>query len=166
MRFKLPDQPSFYCGAPLTTAWSFMACLVFASVCWVVQEKLAAGSYEEGWSRIDGEEQAMVADGGSRIERSGRRFGRLQEEANRSLVSFWVVLKRGARGGFWGQQVRMWVTVVSEVWGMDRELLGEKSGSLILVKRIILRKMISWSLEIWEAKEAILVDIAMRSSVS
>jgi len=48
---------------------------------------LAAGNYEEGWSRIDGEEQAMAADGGSQIERSGRRFGRLQEEANGSLVS-------------------------------------------------------------------------------
>jgi hypothetical protein len=34
----------------------------------------------------------MAADGGSRIERSGKRFGRLQEEANGSFVSFWVVL--------------------------------------------------------------------------
>jgi hypothetical protein len=51
---------------------------------------LAVGNYEEGWSRIDGEEQAMAANGGSRIERSVRRFGRLQEEANGSLVSFWV----------------------------------------------------------------------------
>jgi hypothetical protein len=49
----------------------------------------------------------MAADGGSRTERSGRRFGRLQEEANRSLVSFWVALKRGGRGGFSEQQVRM-----------------------------------------------------------
>jgi hypothetical protein len=57
--------------------------------------KLAAGNYEEGWSRIDGEEQAMAADGGSRIERSGRRFRGLQEEANGSLVSFWVALKNG-----------------------------------------------------------------------
>jgi len=55
--------------------------------------KLAAGNYEEGWSRIDEEEQAMAADSGSWIKRSGRRFGRLQEEANGSLVSFWVVLK-------------------------------------------------------------------------
>ncbi len=69
--------------------------------------KLAAGNYKEGWSRIDGEEQAMAADGGSRIERSGRRFERLQEEANGSLVSFWVGLKRGGRGGFLEQQVRM-----------------------------------------------------------
>ncbi len=69
--------------------------------------KLAAGNYEEGWSRIDGEEQAMAGDGGSRIERSGRRFERLQEEANGSLVSFWMTLKRGGRGGFGGQQVRM-----------------------------------------------------------
>jgi hypothetical protein len=35
----------------------------------------------------------MAADGGSRIKRSRRRFGRLQEEANGSLVSFWVALK-------------------------------------------------------------------------
>jgi hypothetical protein len=61
--------------------------------------KLAAGNYEEGWSRIDGEEQAMAADGGGRIERSGRRFGKLQEEVNESLVSFWVTLKRGGTGG-------------------------------------------------------------------
>jgi hypothetical protein len=54
---------------------------------------LAARNYEEGWSRIDGEEQAMAADGGSRIERSGRRFGRFQEEVNGSLVNFWVALK-------------------------------------------------------------------------
>jgi hypothetical protein len=42
-------------------------------------------------------EQAMAADGGSRIERSGRRFGRLQEEANGSVVSFWVALKTRRR---------------------------------------------------------------------
>jgi hypothetical protein len=79
-------------------------------ICWCVLSslgKLAVGNYEEGWSRIDGKEQAMAADGGSRIERSGRRFGRLQEEANGSLVSFWVALKRGGRGGFGEQQVRM-----------------------------------------------------------
>jgi hypothetical protein len=96
-------------------------------ICWCVLSgpgKLAARSYEEGWSRIDGEEQAMVADGGSWIERSGRRFGRLQEEANESQVSFWVALKNGEE---------------------DDQL---RSG------------------EIWEAEEAILVDIAMRSSVS
>jgi hypothetical protein len=49
-------------------------------ICWCVLSgpgKLATGNYEEGWSRIDGEEQAMAADGGSRIERSGKRFGRL-----------------------------------------------------------------------------------------
>jgi hypothetical protein len=62
----------------------------------------------------------MAADGGSWIEWSGRRVGRLQEEANGSLVSFSVALKWGGRGGFGEQQVRMWVTVVSEVWGMDR----------------------------------------------
>jgi hypothetical protein len=59
-------------------------------ICWCVPSgsgKLAAGNYEEGWSQIDEEEQAMAAGGGSWIERSGRRFGRLQEEANRSLVS-------------------------------------------------------------------------------
>jgi hypothetical protein len=50
---------------------------------------LAAGNYEEGWSRIDVEEQAMAANGGSWMERSGRRFERLQEEANGSLKSFW-----------------------------------------------------------------------------
>jgi len=69
-------------------------------ICWCVLSgpgKLAAGNYEEGWSRIDGEEQAMAADGGSRIEWSGRRFGRLQEEANGSLVSFWVALKTRRR---------------------------------------------------------------------
>jgi hypothetical protein len=68
---------------------------------------LAAGNYEEGWSRIDGEEQAMAVDGGSWIEQSGRRFRRLQEEANRSMVSFWVALKRGGRAGSGEQQVRM-----------------------------------------------------------
>jgi len=56
--------------------------------------KLATGNYEEGWSRVDGEEQAMVADGGSWMEWSGRRFGRLQEEANESLMSFWGSLIR------------------------------------------------------------------------
>jgi hypothetical protein len=49
----------------------------------------------------------MAAHSGSRIEQNGRRFGRLQEEANGSLVSFWVALKRGGRGGFGEQQVRM-----------------------------------------------------------
>jgi hypothetical protein len=39
----------------------------------------------------------MVADGGSRIERSGWRFRRLKREANGSVVSFRVALKRGAR---------------------------------------------------------------------
>jgi len=61
-------------------------------ICWCVLSglgKLAAGNYEEGWSRIDGEEQAMAANGGSWIEQSGKRFERLQEEANGSLVSFW-----------------------------------------------------------------------------
>jgi hypothetical protein len=29
-----------------------------------------ARNYEEGWSRIDGKEQAMATDGGSRIERN------------------------------------------------------------------------------------------------
>jgi hypothetical protein len=65
-------------------------------ICWCVLSspgKLVARNYEEGWSRIDGEEQAMVANSGSRIERSGRRFERRQEEANGSLVSFWVALK-------------------------------------------------------------------------
>ncbi len=54
------------------------------------------GNYEEGWSRIDGEEQAMAANGGSWMERSGRRFERLQEEANGSLRSFWgsLITKR------------------------------------------------------------------------
>ncbi len=73
-------------------------------ICWCVlssPRKLAAGNYEEGWSRIDGEEQAMAANGGSRIERSGRRFRRLQEEANRSLVSFWVVLKMRRKKRIW-----------------------------------------------------------------
>jgi len=38
-------------------------------ICWCVLSgpgKLAAGNYEEGWSRSDGEEQAMAADGGRR----------------------------------------------------------------------------------------------------
>jgi hypothetical protein len=39
----------------------------------------------------------MAVDGGSQIERSGRRFERLQEEANGSLVSFWVALKTKRR---------------------------------------------------------------------
>jgi len=37
-------------------------------ICWCVLSglgKLAARNYEEGWSRIDGEEQAMAANGGS-----------------------------------------------------------------------------------------------------
>ncbi len=34
----MPDQPLSYCGAPLTSAWSCMACMVFAGVCCVVQE--------------------------------------------------------------------------------------------------------------------------------
>jgi hypothetical protein len=56
----------------------------------------------------------MAANGGSRIERSGWRFGRLLREANGSVGSFRVALKRGARTTSWG------VTVVSEVGGMDR----------------------------------------------
>ncbi len=59
-------------------------------LCWCVLSgsgKLAAGNNEEGWSRIDEEEQTMAADGGSWIKRSERIFGRLQEEANGSLVS-------------------------------------------------------------------------------
>jgi len=58
--------------------------------------RLVVGNYEEGWSRIDGEEQAMAANGGSWMERSGRRFERLQEEANGSLRSFWgsLITKR------------------------------------------------------------------------
>jgi hypothetical protein len=60
-----------------------------------------AGNYEEGWSRIDGKEQAMAADGGSWIEQSGRRFGRLQEEANGSLVSFWVALNMKRKRRIW-----------------------------------------------------------------
>jgi hypothetical protein len=59
-------------------------------LCWCVLSgsgKLAAGNNGEGWSRTDEEEQAMAADGGSWIEWSGRIFGRLQEEANGSLVS-------------------------------------------------------------------------------
>jgi hypothetical protein len=47
---------------------------------------LAAGNYEEGWSRIDGKEQAMAADGGSRIERSGRRLGEIWKEEEAILV--------------------------------------------------------------------------------
>jgi len=59
--------------------------------------RLAVGNYEEGWSRIDGEEQAMAADGGSWMEWSGMRFGRLQEEANGSLRSVWgsLITRRG-----------------------------------------------------------------------
>ncbi len=69
--------------------------------------KLAAGNYEKGWSRIDEEEQAMAADGGSRIERSGKRFRRLLEEANGSLVNNFEAPKRRGVGDFVGQQVRM-----------------------------------------------------------
>jgi hypothetical protein len=61
-------------------------------LCWCLLSgsgKLAARNNEEGWSRIDEEEQVMAADGGSWIERSGRIFGRLQKEANGSLVSNW-----------------------------------------------------------------------------
>ncbi len=60
--------------------------------------RLAAGNYEEGWSRIDGEEQAMAVDDRSWMERSGRRFGKLQEEANGSLMSFWGSLITRRRG--------------------------------------------------------------------
>jgi hypothetical protein len=49
----------------------------------------------------------MAADGGSRIERGGKRFGRFQEEANGSLVSFWVAFKTRTRRRIGGQQVRM-----------------------------------------------------------
>jgi len=63
--------------------------------------RLAAGNYEEGWSQIDGEEQAMATDGGSWMERSGRRFEKLQEEANGSLMSFWgsLIMRRRGIGG-------------------------------------------------------------------
>jgi hypothetical protein len=43
----------------------------------------------------------MAADGGSPMERSGRRFGRLQEEANRSLVSFWGDSKTRKKKRIW-----------------------------------------------------------------
>jgi hypothetical protein len=80
-------------------------------LCWCVLSgsgKLAARNYEEGWSRIDEEEQAMAVDSGSWIERNGRIFGRLQEEANGSLVSNFEALKRRRGvGGFFGQQDRM-----------------------------------------------------------
>jgi len=63
-------------------------------ICWGVLNgpgKLAVGNYEEGWSQIDGEEQAMATNGGSRIEWSGRRFGRQKRRslwiAKRSSVS-------------------------------------------------------------------------------
>ncbi len=71
---------------------------------------MAAGSYEEGWSRIDEEEQVMATDGGSRIERSGWRFGRLLKEANGNVVSFWG----GSGKKELGLQVAE-VTVVCEV---------------------------------------------------
>ncbi len=64
---------------------------------------MAARSYEEGWSQIDGEEQAMAADSGSRIERSDWRFERLRKEANGSMVRFCVALKRGAGTASWGR---------------------------------------------------------------
>jgi len=68
-------------------------------VCWCVlcgPGRLAAGNYEKGWSRIDGEEQAMAANGGSWMERNGKRFWRLQEEANGGLLSFrWELKQRG-----------------------------------------------------------------------
>jgi hypothetical protein len=72
-------------------------------ICWCVLSglgKLAAGNYEKGWSRIDEDEQAMVADSGSRIERNGKRFGRLLEEANGSLVSHFEAPRRRGVGGF------------------------------------------------------------------
>jgi hypothetical protein len=40
----------------------------------------------------------MAADGGSWMERSGRRFRKLQEEANGSLMSFWGSLIMRRRG--------------------------------------------------------------------
>jgi len=49
-------------------------------ICWCVLSgpgNLAVGNYEEGLSQIDGEEQVIAADGGSWIERSGRRFEKL-----------------------------------------------------------------------------------------
>jgi hypothetical protein len=57
-------------------------------ICWCVLNglgKLATGNYEK--------EQVMVANGGSRIERSDRIFERLQKEANESLGSFWCVTR-------------------------------------------------------------------------
>ncbi len=42
----------------------------------------------------------MAANGGSWMERSGRRFEKLQEEANGSLMSFWgslIMRRRGIR---------------------------------------------------------------------
>ncbi len=75
LRFILPDQPSFDCDAPLTTAWSCMACLALAGVYWGVQEGLAARNYEEGCSRIDGEELVMAADSESRMKRNAEGLG-------------------------------------------------------------------------------------------
>jgi hypothetical protein len=75
-------------------------------ICWCVLSasgKLAAGNYEEGWSRIDEEEKAMAVDGESRIEQSGRKFERLQEETNGSLVSNFEALKRRGVGDSLGR---------------------------------------------------------------
>jgi hypothetical protein len=38
--------------------------------------RIGGWNYEERWSRIDGEELAMAANGGSRIERNTGGFGR------------------------------------------------------------------------------------------
>jgi hypothetical protein len=59
--------------------------------CWCLLSgfgKLVAGNYEEGWSRIDEEEQAMAADGGAGQNGVEGFFKKLQEEANECLVSF------------------------------------------------------------------------------
>jgi hypothetical protein len=94
----LPDQPSSYYGAPLTTAWSCMACLALVCVYWVVQEELAARNYEEGWSQIDGKEQAMADDGGSRIERNAEGWGGFWKKLTEVWWAFGGFEKRRSGG--------------------------------------------------------------------
>jgi hypothetical protein len=61
--------------------------------------KLAVGNNKEVWSRIDDEEQVMVADNGSWVERSRGIFERLHEEANGCLLGKWWLQKDEERFG-------------------------------------------------------------------
>jgi hypothetical protein len=115
-------------GFRAQTAWSTvvslrrpinycMACLALVCVYWIIQEGLAARNYEEGWSRIDGEELAMAANGGSQIERNAEG----SKGFWRKLTDVWWAL-----GGLGWRQIGRKIRKNSKL--VDVKEGGEQSG--------------------------------------